>query len=295
MPSTAPRPSYSFGYAPRNGVPEYPQLLTGLVFAFVPALGPTGSNQTCLREITCGIPLNRGDSTALTGAHWPIRQGVQAYDIPVTYPAAISQSFGSAVTLPKQNIPNMSIACWVYPTAQPTTTRHFLLQGSVSAPSPGMTIEDGSGNFYSRVSTGSGGGTISIYLDGKLASTASNAGIATLTTTTPNGRLSGTPRINRWTLFGVGIRNRRVVSPTTLSIGGVNGYDACAGASIALLTIWNRLLSPNEWDLLQCIGPGAGMFAVRQPRWAAASVAAPEAGQPFAMRRQHSYRVFGRS
>lgn len=65
------RPSYRGGFAPETGLPRYPELWRGCVFAAAPCLGPSGAT---LKDLSGRK--NHGTLTAMTiGAAWEHAQG----------------------------------------------------------------------------------------------------------------------------------------------------------------------------------------------------------------------------
>ena len=234
----------------------YPELWSGVIGAWAPCLGPTGSRlHDMSRRSNWGTLTNMTPSTA-----WQMRNGVYS----ISKPTVDHTSFVDCGDMQSASLAYpFSMSCWIY-------------NASVSP--------DGSPLSKARNTDGYAGAMI--WIDGSVAKAYWSSGV----------RASGaTPITSRTTWVQVGIcwtgsqaqvwvngrldgTGNTIVAPnaaaTSLNIGRY-GDTAGRGMSgdVNDAFVWSRCLSAAEWAHLHAIGIG-GMYQRRRRR----SIYLPQAG-----------------
>lgn len=170
-------PSYDNGFAPRDFAPEYPELWDGLVGAWCPSLGATGTS--LFDQSGYG---NNGTLTNFTLS--------SAWANPLTFNGAASNRVALG------NVPNLNfstgsftIACWITPTTITGAAQGFFCKQLrwqlliATGPKIEFDLYDGTHNPFLQSSAISantqyfvvgvrGGGNIYLYVNGKLQGSA---------------------------------------------------------------------------------------------------------------------------
>jgi hypothetical protein len=234
-------PSYHNGFAPRDGEPLYPNLWKGVVGAWSPSLGPTGT-----RLIDHGPYKNHGTLTNMDAAtDWVVSGGKYALDFDGSNDIV---NCGNPALY--AGLSSLSLACWISDRAV-SGQRRYMSKWSGS----GFILmhEASAITFYLTT-----GGTLRTLSTGVLISAGWQHLVATWDGSSMRVYLNGLQ-------IGSTVSATGVFGNSTNALwfsGGQNTFQQLNGLG-ADYGVWNRALSANEVRSLYQLGRG-GMFAMRQ-------------------------------